>query len=109
MSTYDMDDASRAIYQFFWNDLCDWYLELAKAAPAFRGSNRLIAQEIAGKRVFEITLRLMHPIIPFITEEVWQTLAKKRIRCPTEPEIHRRNNLPCRFSLNRVDSWDDSR
>ena len=74
MSTYDMDDASRAIYQFFWNDFCDWYLELAK--PRLRSEDdRLTGQKLMA-RVFEITLRLMHPIIPFITEEVWQALPK---------------------------------
>ncbi len=75
LATYDMDDATRAIYQFFWNDFCDWYVELAK--PRLRaegdGSERKTAQNMLAY-VLETTLRLMHPVIPFITEEIWQAL-----------------------------------
>jgi valyl-tRNA synthetase len=73
LSTYDMDDATRALYQFFWNDFCDWYVELAKSRLRAEGAERSAAQNMLAN-VLETTLRLMHPIIPFITEEIWQAL-----------------------------------
>ncbi len=76
LAQYDMDDATRALYQFFWNDFCDWYVELAK--PRLRAeeadpAERSVAQNMLAY-VLEVTLRLLHPIIPFITEEIWQSL-----------------------------------
>ncbi|MCW3095297.1 MAG: valyl-tRNA synthetase [Chthonomonadaceae bacterium] len=73
LATYDMDDASRALYTFFWDDFCDWYVEMAK--PRLRGTDeeKSVAQNMLAF-VLETTLRLLHPMIPFITEEIWQSL-----------------------------------
>ncbi len=73
LATYDMDDASRALYTFFWDDFCDWYVEMAK--PRLRGTDaeKAVAQNMLAF-VLETTLRLLHPMIPFITEEIWQSL-----------------------------------
>lgn len=75
IDNYRFDLASQAIYDFTWNEFCDWYLELAKIslqsddAAVQRGTRKTLLS------VLERLLRLAHPIMPFITEEIWQTVA----------------------------------
>jgi valyl-tRNA synthetase len=74
MDSYNFSIAGKALYQFFWGDFCDWYLELIK--PRFyRGTpeQKLAAQSVAW-RVLECSMRLLHPYMPFVTEEIWQKL-----------------------------------
>ncbi|MCE5321856.1 valine--tRNA ligase [bacterium] len=71
--TYNMDVAARAIYEFLWSEYCDWYIELAK--PRLRDSDDQKRQvQSVLYYVLESTLRLLHPIMPFITEQIWQAL-----------------------------------
>ncbi len=73
---YRLDHASQAIYEFIWNEYCDWYLELSKPVltksdnpAALRGTRRTLV------RVLEAALRLTHPFMPYITETIWKRVA----------------------------------
>jgi valyl-tRNA synthetase len=72
LANYDMDDATHALYHFFWDDFCDWYIEIAKLRLKQPQEGDVVRTLLA--QVLETTLRLLHPIIPFITEEIWQRL-----------------------------------
>jgi len=77
IDSYRFDLAAQAIYTFIWDEYCDWYLELAKPvltnpdspAEALRGTRRTLV------RVMESVLRLIHPLTPFISEEIWQRIS----------------------------------
>jgi valyl-tRNA synthetase len=75
LDSYKFNEAASAVYQFLWHEFCDWYIELIKSVlyqdqdPA----QKWVAQDVLA-RVLNISLRLLHPFMPFITEEIWQSL-----------------------------------
>jgi valyl-tRNA synthetase len=74
LEAYRLSDATRALYDFLWHDYCDWYVEMAKARLNSSDEQvRLQVQQVLVE-VLEQALRLMHPVMPFITETLWQAL-----------------------------------
>jgi len=77
IAIYRFDLAAQALYEFTWNEFCDWFVELTK--PALGGSDTTTAESTRHTLLFvlEALLRALHPIIPFITEEIWHEVAPK--------------------------------
>lgn len=75
LEAYELGEAARVLYEFIWSEFCDWYIELAK--PRLYGKtspeDRITAQHVLSS-VLKGTLELLHPFMPFITEEIWQHL-----------------------------------
>jgi valyl-tRNA synthetase len=86
LQAYDFDQAAHVLYQFTWHEFCDWYLELIKpelgngAAPAARHHTQRVLVEVLGA-----ILRLLHPFMPFITEEIWHKLPGVKESIMTAP------------------------
>jgi valyl-tRNA synthetase len=74
LESYRFDEAANHLYQFIWHEYCDWYLELAKPALADKASAVACRTRATLVESFEILLRLLHPFMPFITEELWQSI-----------------------------------
>jgi valyl-tRNA synthetase len=77
LQTYRFHEAANRIYDFFWGEFCDWYLELIKPRLNFEeGADTTAARAACANLVnlFDASLRLLHPVMPFITEEIWQAM-----------------------------------
>src|SRR6202035_4711287 len=96
LTTYRFHEAANRIYDFFWGEFCDWYLELIKPRLNFEeGADTSAARAACGNLVnlFDASLRLLHPVMPFITEEIWQALYEgkapfKSIALATYPQAN---------------------
>jgi len=102
LEAYRFDEASRVLYQFLWHEFCDWYLEFIK--PTLYGTDTDAADRTrtVSFQVFESTLRLLHPFMPFITEEIWQTLHRSSnysiVRAPYPTAV---------VATNLEDGWEN--
>ncbi|HTQ81554.1 MAG TPA: class I tRNA ligase family protein, partial [Thermoanaerobaculia bacterium] len=72
LAEFRFDEACNRLYHFFWGDLCDWYIELSKPALGGEAPRPRVAEVLLS--VLDRSLRLLHPVMPFLTEEVWQRL-----------------------------------
>jgi valyl-tRNA synthetase len=77
IESYSLGEAAKGLYEFIWNDFCDWYIELVKTRlwQDETSTSRLVAQQTLGY-ILEGILKLLHPFMPHITEEIWQTLTQ---------------------------------
>jgi valyl-tRNA synthetase len=73
LDSYEFGEVARLLYDFFWNEYCDWYIELAKGRLAEGGEARASAQRVL-VFVLDNALRLLHPMMPFVTEAIWRNL-----------------------------------
>jgi len=111
---YRLDNVANAIYQFVWTEYCDWYLEIAKAqladAKATGDESRARATRRTLVRTLETVLRLMHPVTPFVTAELWETVAPIAGRAPAAGQTIATATYPV-AQLERVDeaacAWVD--
>ena len=78
--TYQYGEAGRQIYEFFWNDFADWYVEVAKLQMQKDETREQTVATLA--RVLDMSLRLLHPFTPFVTEELWGHLRQAVLRSP---------------------------
>ena len=77
LAAYDMDEACKALYEFVWGEYCDWFVELCK--PSLQAEEPIAKWHAAATlyNVLETTLKLLHPIMPFVTDEIWRQLPGK--------------------------------
>jgi valyl-tRNA synthetase len=72
LDKFEFGEAGRALYKFIWDDFCDWYIEMSKEILSEGSEEELITTKSILAHVLDQTLRLLHPIMPFVTEEIWQ-------------------------------------
>lgn len=77
LSEYRLNDAASAVYQFLWHEFCDWYIEMAKE-PLYGGGEDKDGTVACLLEVLDGSLRLLHPFMPFVTEEIWQAVRQRR-------------------------------
>ncbi|KRN29342.1 valS protein [Lactobacillus selangorensis] len=93
---FEFGEAGRSLYNFIWNDFCDWYIEMSKAVLYGDDDEARDNKRYNLAYVLDQTMRLLHPIMPFVTEEIWQTMPHAGISIMTAkyPESHAELNDP---------------
>ena len=104
LENYGLGEAAKGLYEFIWGDFCDWYIELIKPRlwKESGDPSRLVAQQTSAQ-VLENILKLLHPFMPHITEELWQTLTQKEgqfLALQTYPKIDPNLSLQASFEIN---------
>ncbi|OGX29946.1 MAG: valine--tRNA ligase [Omnitrophica WOR_2 bacterium RIFCSPLOWO2_12_FULL_51_24] len=87
LESYRFSEAANLLYDFIWHKYCDWYLEIAKSRIKEKNTQIILY------KVLEKSLRLLHPIMPFITEEIWNSLPHKRDSIMVQPWPHLQKDL----------------
>ncbi len=87
LEVFDFAEAGKAIYEFFWNDFCDWYIETSKVHLYGQNEEKKVSAKETLVFVLDQSLRLLHPMMPFVTEEIWQAL-------PTDGETIMKAEFP---------------
>ncbi|QJC29008.1 valine--tRNA ligase [Enterobacteriaceae endosymbiont of Plateumaris rustica] len=100
LNKYRFDQASNILYNFIWNKFCDWYLEYAKIIFKNKNQIKCINTYFTLYNIFESLLKLAHPIIPFITEIIWQKIKKNQKKYKNSIMIQ---SFP-KFSQNKIDN-----
>ncbi|MCB2184261.1 MAG: valine--tRNA ligase [Desulfobulbaceae bacterium] len=95
LGDYRFNDAASAMYKFVWHEFCDWYLELVKPELYSASEEDKKKGQAVLFTVLESVIKLMHPVIPFVTEEIWHVLPGDRTSIMTEPYPE------------QIESWDD--
>ncbi|MGK5084257.1 valine--tRNA ligase [Bdellovibrionota bacterium FG-1] len=95
LANFELNEAAQALYDFTWREFCDWYIELAKL-PLKEDGNLRLQTVYTLRHVLEALLRLLHPFMPFVTEELWQSLPWKR---PALPAARRAAGKPGIYTL----------
>ncbi len=109
LADYDMDDAMRTLHAFFWDEFCDWYVEIAKLRLRGDESERNLAASVL-YYALDAILRLLHPMMPFITEEIWQTLRAVSRAGAAVPAPNDRSELLTYAPYPTADArWTDNR
>ena len=90
IESYTFGDMARGVQQFFWNEVCDWYVEVTKAR--LKGEDRLQAQRNL-IFVLDTSIRLMHPLMPFVTEEIWDNMPASVLDLDAEGNVDRAEAL----------------
>lgn len=85
MENYEIGEAARSLYEFFWGEFCDWYIELSKVRLYGEDERAKATAQRVLLEVLETSLKLLHPFMPFITEEIWHYLPGDRISIMISP------------------------
>jgi valyl-tRNA synthetase len=87
LKTYRLSEAAQVLYQFTWHEFCDWYLEMIKPrwTPPLADEKDALAARVTAWRVLDGILHLLHPFMPFVTEEIWQSLPHAGDTITTSP------------------------